>query len=192
VAREAPGYRGGARRGFVPQAQATNQRLITCGGVRLRPTPMYCAARAGGVATDNTCGGTPAAGYNPAEGTSRRGTRSRRRYITARVTLQLVRIKPVLFPLSRVHICRVVLLMLRQRTSSKEKGRWRCQPRRTASSIRDKPRNTSIGRTSRGVYRSRPSTERCEARSRGAERFEQLQPTASTCLHPCTAARRKL
>jgi hypothetical protein len=34
------------------------------------------------------------------------------------------------------------------------------------------------------VYRSRPRTVRCEAQSRGTERNEQLQPTASTCLHP--------
>ena len=43
---------------------------------------MYCAARPGGVAKADTCGGTPAAGYNPAEGTSRRRTRPRRSYIT--------------------------------------------------------------------------------------------------------------
>jgi hypothetical protein len=141
---------GGPRRVFLPQAQAANQSLITCGGVRLRPTPMCCAARAGGVATADIFGGTPAAGYNPAEGTLRCDTRSRQRHITARVTLQGVRMEPALFPLSRVHICRVVLLLLRQRPSSKEKGRWRCQPRRAASSTREKPRTTSICRTSRG------------------------------------------
>ena len=88
---------GGPLRGFVPQVQAVNQRLLTCGGVRRMSTPMCFSARAGGVATADTCGGTPAAGHNPAEGTSRHGARSRRRYITARVTLKLVLINPAFF-----------------------------------------------------------------------------------------------
>ena len=56
-------------------------------------------------------------------GRARHGSRANRRYITARVTLQLARIKLTLFILSRVHISRVVILLLRQRPSFEEEGR---------------------------------------------------------------------
>ena len=86
--------------------------------------------------------------------------------------------------MSRVHICRVVLLLLRQRLSFEEKGRRCCLSRRTATSTREKPRTTPISRTSRGPaerHRAPSKTSSCDhASTNDASNSNQQRAFAGT------------